>query len=157
MGLITIAGTILGAIVIPNIPAIAQQTSTQDGFIGDNSNGNNLNQPNNQNLNNINIPNIYPLNTTIHTPVNTENDLGLNLSVGVNTLDPRNVTLYLGVIYQPGRTEDHQARMARLRSETQLIESQKQVAQSQLDLLRKQLIETELRIQQLQSTTTPKN
>ena len=62
-----------------------------------------------------------------------------------------NVTIYLGIIYQPGRTDDHNARMAKLRSETQLLESQKQSTQSQLQLLKLQVVEQETRLRQMQS------
>jgi hypothetical protein len=130
------------------------QTSNQTSNIGNNSAGNTVQQSNPQNnqTNNqqVNFPNIYPLNPVIQNPVNTENDLGVNFGAGVNTLDSRNITIYLGITYQPGRTDDHNARMARLRSETQLLEIEKQSAQTRLDLLKKQVAEQELRLQKLQ-------
>ena len=132
----------------------ATQTNTPNSTIGANSDANVVNQispqQNAQNRNEINFPNIYPLNTPIHTPVNTENDFGLNLSAAVNTLDSNNVTVFLGLIYQPGRTDSHIARMAKLRSETEVLDTQKQISQAQLQLLQKQIAEAELRLQRMQ-------
>jgi hypothetical protein len=125
------------------------QTSNQTSNVGANSSGNTVQQSNPQNNQQITFPNIYPLNPVIQNPINTENDLGINLGAGVNTLDSRNVTVYLGVTFQPGRTDDHNARMAKLKSETQLLESQKQSTQTQLELLKQQVIEQELRLQRL--------
>ncbi|HEY9873159.1 MAG TPA: hypothetical protein V6D12_06970 [Candidatus Obscuribacterales bacterium] len=134
----------------------ATQTPNQNSTIGTNSDANVVNQisPQNnaQNRNEINFPNIFPLNNPINTPVNTENDFGLNMSVGINTLDAANVTVYLGLIFQPGRTDSHKARMTRLQSETELLESQKQVNQAQLQLLQKQIAEAEVRLQRLQQS-----
>jgi hypothetical protein len=144
----------------------AQQNATQNSTIAPNSNGNlviqtpNQNSPQNRNVNEINIPNIYPLNTTLDTPVNTENDLGFNMSVGVNTLDASNVTVFFGLIFQPGRTESHKIRMTQLQRETELLESQKQVSAAQLQLLQKQIAEAEVRLQRLQRSPegiSPKN
>ena len=59
------------------------------------------------------------------------------------------MTLYLGITYQPGRTDDHNARMAKLRSETQLLESQKQSTQTQLELLKQQVAEQEIRLKRI--------
>jgi hypothetical protein len=80
------------------------------------------------------------------------------LGGALNTLDGRNMTLYLGITYQPGRTDDHNARMAKLKSETQVLESQRQMTQAQLELLKKQVAEQELRLQRMQSggQSTPK-
>jgi hypothetical protein len=110
----------------------------------------------NQNTNNFVYPSI-PLSPVIQNPINTENDFGLNLGGALNTLDGRNITLYLGITYQPGRTDDHNARMAKLKSETQLLEAQRQTTQTQLDFLKKQVTEQELRLKRLQSPaqTTP--
>jgi hypothetical protein len=126
------------------------QTSNQTSNIGNASNSNVVQQSNPQNNQAVNFPNVYPLNPVIQNPVNTENDLGVNFGAGVNTLDSRNVTIYLGITYQPGRTDDHNARMARLKTETQLLEIEKQSAQAKLDLLKKQVTEQELRLQKLQ-------
>jgi len=111
--------------------------------------------------NQFNVPNIYPLDNNINTPVNTENDFGFNLSMGVNTLDANNVTVYLGFIFQPGRTYSHQVRMNRINKETELLGVQKQIAESQLQLLQKQISEAEMKLQKLQQpaseTPSPNN
>jgi hypothetical protein len=127
------------------------QTANPNSTVGSNSTGNLTVQTSPQNSNNqqINYPNI-PLSPVIQNPINTENDFGLNLGGALNTLDGKNMTLYVGITYQPGRTDDHNARMAKLRSETQLLESQKQSTQTQLELLRKQVAEQELRLRKLQ-------
>lgn len=148
------------------IPGYSQQTLTQPQTttptIGDNSNNNLLNASPNQNNNNNNFNNnfpeypdrnIFPLNVPMDTPVNTENDWGFNLSVGVNTLDTSNVTIYLGVIFQPGRSSSHNVRMERLRKETELLEAQRQVSEAQLGLIQKQIAEAELRLQRLQQSS----
>jgi hypothetical protein len=98
----------------------------------------------------VNVPNIYPLQNLPNAFVNTENDFGMNLSVGVNTLDASNVTVYLGFIYQPGRSDDHRARMSRLRKETELLEVQKKNMEANLTLLQKQIEEANLRLQKIQ-------
>ena len=136
------------------------QTSTQNApqtsTVGSNSNGNTVVQTNPQNSQNnsqqttYNYPNI-PLSPVIQNPINTENDFGLNLGGALNTYDGRNVTLYLGITYQPGRTDDHNARMAKLKSETQILESQKQITQTQLELLKQQVVEQEIRLRRMQS------
>jgi hypothetical protein len=138
----------------------AQTTSpsNQNTTIGDNSPGNTIVQTNPQNNNSqtnsqsINYPNI-PLSPVIQNPVNTENDFGLNFGGALNTYDGRNMTLYVGITYQPGRTDDHNARMAKLKTETALLESQKQTAQMQLELVKKQVAEQELRLKRLQTNT----
>jgi hypothetical protein len=122
------------------------QNASQNSTIGSNSSGNTI--PQNSQQTSIVYPNI-PLNPVIQNPINTENDLGFNLGGGINTLDGRNVTLYLGVTYQPGRTDDHNARMAKLKSETQLLESQKQSTQTQLELLKQQVAEQEIRLKRI--------
>jgi hypothetical protein len=154
------------AILTAGTPAMAQTTNnTQPTTVGDNSNNNLIdNRPvqnansNTGNSNNISLPNIYPLNNSILTPVNTENDFGFNASVGMNTLDSSNVTVYVGLIFQPGRTDDHNQRMARLRKETEVLEANKKLAQTQLTLLETQIAETKFRLQQAQqaATTAPK-
>jgi hypothetical protein len=125
------------------------QNATQNSSIGSNSSGNTI--PQNSQQTSIVYPNI-PLNPVIQNPINTENDFGLNFGGGINTLDGRNVTLYLGVTYQPGRTEDHNARMAKLKLETQVLESQKQSTQTQLELLKQQVAEQELRLKKMKSS-----
>jgi hypothetical protein len=143
-------------LITPALAQTATQNNTPNSTIGTNSDANVVNQispqQNAQNRNEINFPNIYPLNYPINTPVNTENDLGFNLSAAINTLDANNITVFLGLIYQPGRTASHNAMMARLRSETELLEAQKQLTQTQLQLLQKQVAEAELRLQRLQQS-----
>jgi hypothetical protein len=148
--------SLLVSLLCTGLPAMAQTTNnTQPTTVGANSNNNLIdNRPvqnanaNTGNSNFINIPSIYPLPNSINTPVNTENDFGFNASVGLNTLDSSNVTVYVGVIFQPGRTDDHNHRMARLRKETEVLETNKRLAQTQLALLEQQIEETKFRLQQ---------
>jgi hypothetical protein len=140
------------------------QTSTinnnQPGTIGNNSSNNVIAPTSNQNANQnqsnpnniINVPNIYPLQTPLVAPVNTENDFGLNFSLGMNTLDSRNVTAFIGVIYQPGRTDSHLARMNRLNKETAILEQQKKLLEAQVSLLQQQAEEARLRVEQLRQS-----
>ncbi len=140
------------------------QTSTinnnQPGTIGSNSNNNVIAPTSNQNANQnqsnpnniINVPNIYPLQTPLVAPVNTENDFGLNFSLGMNTLDSRNMTAFIGVIYQPGRTDSHLARMNRLNKETAILEQQKKLLEAQVSLLQQQAEEARLRVEQLRQS-----
>jgi hypothetical protein len=149
---------VLASLLFTSLPALAQTTNnTQPTTVGDNSSNNLIdNRPvqnansNTGNSNFINIPNIYPIPNSINTPVNTENDFGFNASVGVNTLDSSNVTLFVGVIFQPGRTDDHNHRMARIRRETEALETNKKLAMTQLNLLEQQIAETKFRLQQAQ-------
>jgi hypothetical protein len=135
--------------------SIAQaQTANLNSTVGNNSTGNNVIQTSPQNTQQVNFPNI-PLSPVIQNPINTENDFGLNLGGALNTLDGRNLTLYLGITYQPGRTDDHNVRMAKLKSETQLLESQKQITQTQLQLLKQQVTEQEIRLRRMQSREQP--
>jgi hypothetical protein len=139
------------------LDARAQVNSTNDSAIGNNSNQNNVNQNANQNQNIINNPDriVYPLDGNFYTPVNTENDFGFNFSAGVNTLDASNVTLYLGVIFQPGRTADHNARMNRLRKETEILEVQKKTLEARLLLLQKQVKDAGLQLEKLNAPAPP--
>jgi hypothetical protein len=151
------AGVLVGASI-----SHAQTTtsSTPSSSIGDNGFQNSVIQANPQNSNSQNgqrnsqsiIYPAIPLSPVIQNPVNTENDFGLNLGGALNTIDGRNITLYLGIVYQPGRTDDHNARMAKLKSETQVLESQKQITQTQLQLLRQQVSEQEIRLRRMQSS-----
>ncbi len=133
------------------------QDILQDAFIGDNSNNNEINldavqnNTTTQNIigNDFRKERVRPLDRPIYTPVNTENDFGFNLSAGVNTLDASNFTLYLGVIFQPGRTASHRARMAHLRKQTDLLDIQRETMEAELALLRTQVEEAELKLQQL--------
>jgi len=145
-------------VIAPVASQTVEQTSTPTSTISPNSDANVViqspqqNNAQNRNVNEISFPNIYPLNNAINTPVNTENDFGFNMSLGINTLDAANVTVYLGFILQPGRTDYHNVRMARLRKETELLESQRQVTQAQLQVLQKQIAEAEVRLQRLQQS-----
>ncbi|MDP5338189.1 MAG: hypothetical protein NWQ28_06400 [Nodularia sp. (in: cyanobacteria)] len=80
---------LLIAETLVNQPAFSQQSTNSDSTV--NGNFNNVfqtpNQNNAENINEFNVPNIYPLDHPLNTPVNTENDFGLNMSVGMNTLD----------------------------------------------------------------------
>lgn len=132
--------------------AVAQtnnQNSTADSFIGDFSDLNNVNQNTLQNQNVVSFPDrlVQPLDSPIYTPPNTENDLGFNFSAGVNTLDASNVTLYFGLIFHPGRTASHKARMAQLFKQTELLELERQTMEGKLKLLQTQIEEAELRLQ----------
>lgn len=144
-----------------NLPVVAQTADTnQSNTIGENSSFNQVNQNsqqvpvnnNNNNSTNLNYPNIYPLNYLPNAFVNTENDFGFNLSAGINTLDPANITIYLGLIYQPGRTQDHKMRMMRLRKETEILETQKKAMEANLMLLEIQIQEANYRLEQLKKT-----
>lgn len=148
------------------VDGIQAQTSTsnnsQPASIGDNSDANLISPINNQNNNQsqanpnniINVPNIYPLQTPLVAPVNTENDFGMNFSLGVNTLDSSNVTAYIGVIFQPGRTDSHLARMQRLSKETDLLDQQKRLLEAQVALLQQQVEEAKLRVEQIRKEQT---
>ncbi|PAX59637.1 hypothetical protein [Brunnivagina elsteri] len=152
---------VLVTLILPavsNYPAYSQTAnSNQSTTVGENSTFNQVMQSNpqipvnntNNNSTNINNPNRYPLNYLPNAYVNTENDFGFNLSAGVNTLDAANITVYLGIIYQPGRTEDHNLRMSRLRKETELLESQKRTMEANLNLIQKQIDEATIRLQNL--------
>lgn len=109
----------------------------------------NQNNAQNSNVNEFNVPNIYPLDNPIYTPPNPENDFGFNMSVGVNTLDASNVTVYFGLIYQPGRTNAHNYRMERLKTETELLGVQKEIAEAELQLLQQKIRAAELKLQNL--------
>lgn len=127
----------------------AQPSSTVDGNFNNIFQTPNQNNAQNSNINEFKVPNIYPLDTPIYTPPNPENDFGFNMSVGVNTLDASNVTLYFGLIFQPGRTNSHNLRMERLQKETELLDTQKQIAEAELQLLRQQITEAEIKLQNL--------
>lgn len=132
--------------------AVAQtnnQNSTADSLIGDFSDLNNVNQNTLQNQNVVSFPDrlVQPLDSPIYTPPNTENDLGFNFSAGVNTLDASNVTLYFGLIFHPGRTASHKARMAQILKKTELLELERQTMEGKLKLLNTQIEEAEVRLQ----------
>jgi hypothetical protein len=136
------------------LPSLAQVniTNTQPSTVGSTSNNNLIDNRPVQNANVINIPSttISPLQNSLITPVNTENDFGFNASVGVNTLDSANTTVFFGVVFQPGRTDDHNTRMSKIRKETEMLENNRKLAQAQLTLLEQQITESRIRLQQLQ-------
>ncbi len=134
--------------------AIAQdnnQDSLNDSLIGDFSDLNSVNQNALQNQNIVTFPDrvIRPLDNPIYTPPNTENDLGFNFSAGFNLLDPENTTLYFGLIFHPGRTASHKARIRYLRQKTEILELEQKTMEAKLKLLENQIQEAELRLQQL--------
>ena len=144
-------------------PAHSQTTrSNQSNQIGNSSNSNQIMQSNpqlsvtNSNVNEFNYPEVFPLNPPASAPVNTENNWGFNLSTAVNTLDASNVTVSFGVVFQPGRTENHNARMNYIQQRTETLEVKKKIMESNLSLLRKKIQEATLRVQNLQqSAVTP--
>ena len=128
--------------IAPATPSFAQDAN-QDAWIdslveGDSNNVIQIpNQNNAQSSNNnevdINFSHIAPL----VAPLNTENDLGFNFSVGVNSND---ATFYLGLIYQPGRSNAHQTRIRHLNRQIELLEVQTKLAEAELKSLRGDLI-----------------
>jgi hypothetical protein len=89
----------------------------------------NQNNAQNFNSNEIDFSYIAPL----VAPPNTENDFGFNLSIGV---DSSQATVYMGVIFQPGRTEAHQTRIEYLERQIELLEIQAKIAEAKLQLLK---------------------
>lgn len=154
--LISITSALVIAPLLVASSCLAQSaTSTQNSTIGSNSTFNQVLQNNPQiPINSINTTTVrvpeHPLQAVPNAYVNTENDFGMNLSVGMNTLDSSNVTVSLGIIFQPGRSADHRARMTRIRRETELLEVQKQSMEANLSLLQKQIEEANLRLQKVQ-------
>lgn len=133
------------------VPARAQSsgqtTTTSSGITGDFNNviqipnqNNAQSNSSNSNINNPIFNNIYPLNT----PANAEDDFSFNMSVGFSD----DVTVSVGLLYQPGRTRAHQARMRHLSEQTDLLTTQKEIAEAELQLLQVQIQAAE---QQLQS------
>jgi hypothetical protein len=139
-------------------PAQAQTaTSNQTSAISSNSAFNQIVQSNPQvpvnnstsNSTSVNIP-IQPLQIP-NAYVNSENDFGMNLSVGVNTAEASNVTVSVGIVYQPGRSDDHRARMIRLRKETEVLEANRKASEANLALLQTQIQTATLQLQKLRS------
>jgi hypothetical protein len=144
--LVPIVGVTIGLLTTSTSALAQSQTSNQTGSVNNalnspifQSNPQNSVPVTNANTTNIRIPNIYPLQNLPHAHVNTENDFGMNLSVGVNTLDASNVTVYMGFVFQPGRTEDHKLRMNRLRKETEVLEANLTLLQTQIESAKLQL------------------
>jgi len=136
-----------------NLAQAQTASSNQTSAIGSNSTFNQIVQSNPQvpvnNSTSINLP-LQPLQLP-NAYVNSENDFGMNLSVGINTAEASNVTVSLGVIYQPGRSDDHRARMTRLRKETEVLEANRKISEANLALLQIQIQEAALRLQKLRT------
>ncbi len=152
--------------IVPNVLALLfvepfliqpafSQSSQQTAEPASNIDGDFNNVFQNPSQNNAQNSNINEFNVPINTPVNTENDFGFNMSVGVNTLDASNVTVYFGLIYQPGRTDSHNTRMDHLKKETEILEVQRQIAEAQLQQLHQQIAEQEIRLQRLREPEIP--
>ncbi len=75
----------------------------------------------------------------------------------MNTLDASNAIVYLGIIFQPGRTEDHNLRMSRLQKETEIIETQNKIMEGNLTLLQKQIEFYSIRLEHLQKSSNSFN
>lgn len=120
----------------PAFASSVEQTAKTDSQVEGDANNviqiPNQNNVQNSNDNDIELSTITPL----VSPPNTENDLGFNLSVGVNRSE---TTVYLGVIFQPGRTDAHQTRMQYLEQQIELLEVQTQLAEAKLMRLQSQL------------------
>lgn len=128
------------------VPAVAQN-ATQDSRsnslvegdannviqIPNQNNNQNSSQSNNSNEVDIDLSRIAPL----VAPPNTENDLGLNFSVGVNSSE---ATVYVGLIYQPGRSRAHQKRIEHLDRQIKMLEAQTKLAELKLQSLQEDLV-----------------
>ena len=129
-------------------PVLAQDASqaNDSNAIVDGDFNNIIQTPNqNQNLNEISFAR-QPLDNPIYTPPNIENDFGFNMSLGLNTLDADNFTIYVGAIYHPGRSKAHRLRMKKIIQETELLEVQKNIAQAELALLQQQIQQIESKL-----------
>jgi hypothetical protein len=151
--------TAIGSEIFVSLPAFSQtspqSTNSNSTVTGDFNNVfQTPNQNNAENSTTFNVPNIYPLDNPINNSVNTENDFGLNMSMGVNTLDASNVTVYLGLMYQPGRSDSHKARMSYSNQQTELLKTQKQIAEAQLQLLQRQIAEAQVKLDNLQNSSS---
>ncbi len=67
------------------------------------------------------------------------------------------MTVYLGIIFQPGRTEDCILRMSGLRKETEIFETQKKIMEGNLTLLQKQIQFNSIRLERLQKSSNSSN
>lgn len=149
---VTTIGLICAELTTTINPVQAQTASSnQTSAIGSNSAFNQIVQSNPQvpvnNSASVNLP-LQPLQVP-NAYVNSENDFGMNLSVGISTAETSNVTVSLGVIYQPGRSDDHRVRMTRLRKETEVLEANRKTSEANLALLQTQIQEATLRLQKL--------
>ena len=101
----------------------------------------NQNNAQNSNTNNPVFNNISP----IVTPANAEDDFSFNLAVGFSN----DVIVSMGLLFQPGRTRSHQARMRQIAQQTDLLNAQKEIAEAELRLLQIQIKEAKQRLQVL--------
>ena len=131
---------VFSSVSIP--PAVAQDAAqdarTNSQVEGDRNNviqipNQNNAQSNNSNEVDINVTRIAPL----VSPPNTENDLGFNFSVGVNSSE---TTFYMGLIYQPGRSHVHNKRIEHLDRQIKMLEVQTKLAETKLKSLREDLV-----------------
>lgn len=99
----------------------------------------NQNNAQNSNTNSPVYNNISPLNA----PANDENDLSFGLSAGFSN----DVTVTAGVVFQPGRSRAHDARMKQIAAQTELLTTQNEIAEAQLQLIQLQVQEAEQRSQ----------
>ncbi|KPQ32201.1 MAG: Pneumovirus attachment glycoprotein G [Phormidesmis priestleyi Ana] len=129
-----------------NAQSARQTTAPSSTVTGDFNNVIQVPNQNNAQSSNTNNPvfnNISPL----QTPANSEDDLSFNVSVGFS----HDVTVSVGLLYQPGRTRSHQVRMQHLAEQTDLLKTQKEIAEAELQLLQMQIQAAE---QQLQVSRT---
>lgn len=131
-----LSGLMILGLTNPAFANSVEQTAITDSQVEGDAN-NVIQIPNQNNLQNHNDNDIeLSTITPLVSPPNTENDLGFNLSVGVNDSE---ATVYLGVIFQPGRTDAHQTRMQYLEKQNEFLEVQTQLAEAKLMELQSQL------------------
>ena len=122
----------------PSQAQSADQDARTDSVVEGTSN--NVNQNNNQNnaqsSNNNEVDLDLSYISPLVAPPNSENDLGFNFSVGVNSSE---TTVFLGLIYQPGRSNAHQTRIKHLDRQIKLLEIQTKIAETKLQSLQRQL------------------
>ena len=134
----------------PVIAQSAQQTTTPSSSVtGDFNNVIQVPNQNNAQSSNTNNP-VFNNISPIDTPANAEDDFGFNMAVGFS----RDVTVSVGMVYQPGRTRSHQARMKQLAEQTDLLRTQKEIAEAELQLLQMQVQAAEQQLQSLQPSET---
>lgn len=120
----------------------AEQTTTPTSSVtGDFNNVIQVPNQNNAQSSNVNSP-TFNYTSPIVTPANAENDFSFNLGVGFND----DVTVSVGVLYQPGRSRSHDIRMQQIQEQTALLETQKEIAEAELRLLQLQISEIETQL-----------
>lgn len=126
----------------PSLAQSASQNVRTDSIVEGTSNNviqipnQNNNQNNAQSSNNNEVDLDLSYIAPLVAPPNSENDLGFNLSVGVNSSE---TTVFLGLIYQPGRSNAHQTRIKYLNQQIELLEVQTKIAETKLQSLQEQL------------------